>query len=405
MTNKLFIFGYATSILGNGLVYPFIILFLTDILHMTATGGSYYFALTGASSMLAGLLSAYLVTKFNFMHILGFGVSLQAIGGMLLAGSGTAISAYCSGILLGLGNGFFFAVQTVLFVHLFGKERIGEIFSLQLVIMNIAVAVAGVCGGILVEGLGETGYRIAFLFNGISFAIYGLVLKFLSKDIEIPKKEIIPSEKRQPLLSQIRRKDYFIILRLIIMQLLISATAFSQMDTVYPVSITKVPYFSVLYVSAFLVINGVAVVLLQKLGLKICRAIGYAGSIKLAAAIWAVVFGASWLVFNYVSSFWLSTCILILASIGFAFAEVLEAPSFQPLIVESVPSNALGSVTSLVSTFYSLGLFIGPLITLPLLEHGTGGYAWLFLVISQIFLLLIAASFHSSLGRSRSAVS
>lgn len=402
MTNKLFIFGYATSILGNGLVYPFIILFLTDILHMTATGGSYYFALTGVSSMLAGLLSAYLVTKFNFMHIVVLGVSLQAIGGILLAGSNAAISAYFSGILLGLGNGFFFAVQTVLFVHLFGKEKIGEIFSLQLVIMNIAVAVAGVSGGILVERLGETGYRIAFLFNGISFAIYGLVLKVLSKDIEFPKKEIDFGGKRQPLLKQIRRKDYFVILRLLVMQLLISATAFSQMDTVYPVSITKVPYFSVLYVSAFLVINGVAVVIFQRLGLKICKSIGYSRSIGLAAAIWAVVFGGSWFAFNYVNSFWLGTCILILASIGFAFAEVLEAPSFQPLIVESVPANALESVTSLVSTFYSLGLFIGPMITLPLLEHGTGGYAWMVLVVSQISLLLIATSFHSSLGRSRS---
>ena len=396
-----FYIGYGISILGSGLIYPLVVLFLTEVVGITPALASIYFAVVGGTSLIAGVVASLLVSRLGPAMLSMFGILLQTISSFVIACSSEYYTALLAGFLLGCGNGVFFAMQTVLFLMLFGKASLSRIFAGQLVIMNIAVAIGGVSGGLLVQRLNELGYRIAFLLNGCSYVIYGIVLLvlYISKGQHNNAIQNEDNDSKRSFGSI--RKMIMLTAQFSIVQLVIDGGALAPVDTVLPLKITSEPEFDVLTVSLFLTVNGAAVVFMQKLGLRLHDKLGGLRSLMLSSTFWTATFVVCLLAFNSSVNGAIKLGLLFLAAVLFAVGEVLYAPSFQPLIVDSVPEPYLAKVTGFVSTFYSLGLLIGPLISLPILNVWSGTFVWILLILVQALCLSVLFVYRSRLAGSK----
>lgn len=383
-----FVAAYSFSIFGTGFVYPLTALFMSRVIGASAAQVATYFVAVAVGSMVVSPFAGAVADRTNPRRVGIAGITLQAAGSLVLAASTTIPQAAMGGALLGVGNGLFFGTQTSIFVAIFGRELIGRIYALQYLVMNVAVAVAGIAGTGLVSLLGEPGYRVAFALNGISFAGYGCVL-FLVLLRKSPRPtEPEPAEPGASigLLARVAepfRSPTFI--RLIVLQLLISAAGFAQMDAVMPLVLGDRGNLDVIVVGVFLALNGVAVVVMQPRFTRLVPRIGEGRALSLVLLTWLTAYGIAFVGIELVSNTALRVGLVLLFAVVFALGEVLLSPSFQPLVVDAAPEDKLGAFSSMISTVYSLGLLLGPVATLPLLGSS---HVWSFWAVIAAALLV-----------------
>jgi MFS family permease len=378
---RLFFLAYGVSIFGTGLVYPLTAIFLREVVRLDAGEVATYFALAALSGVVVNPLAGTWCDRRGPYRVAVVAVTAQAAGPIALAAAGPSTSGliWVAAVLIGIGSGMFFAVQTPLIANLFGKEAIGQVYSRQYMIMNVATGVAGVLAGWAVGEWGSAAYRIAFGYNGLTFLVYGaVVLGAIAWRTGFPRLPADPSEDGAAPPSRAWRPYLDVrFLPLIVMQLIISGFGFAQMDAVLPVVFREVGDLPVITVGVFLTVNSVAVVLLQGPISRLCERWGNVRSLRAMFLIWAVSFlvGAASMVGW--ESLPVRVTLVLLFAVVFAVGECFLSPSFQPLVVQRSPGHALGSYAAAVSLVYSLGMAIGPAVMLPLFDNRTAYWAGL----------------------------
>ncbi|MER6769712.1 MFS transporter [Streptomyces bacillaris] len=372
MAKRLFFTAYGISIFGTGLVYPLTAIFLRETVHLSAMQVAAYFALAALSGVLVNPAAGMWCDRQGPYRVAIMAVAAQTMGPVTLALAHSPAVVWAAAVLTGVGSGAFFAVQTPLIASLFGKSSIGSVYSRQYVIMNVATAVAGLLSGWAVGTWGESAYRIAFVYNGISFLIYGvLAVGLIGARLGYPRlvDEEAPDDEPASTASPWRPYTDRRFLPLLGMQLAISAFAFAQMDAVLPVVFREVGGLPVLAVSAFLTVNGVTVVLLQPTIGRLCERLGHIRSLRLLFLTWGVSFALGALSMVGGLPVAARIALVLLFAVVFAVGECFLSPSFQPLVADRSPARSLGSYSASVSLVYSLGLALGPAVMLPVFSQ------------------------------------
>ncbi|NEC19611.1 MFS transporter [Streptomyces parvus] len=371
MAKRAFFIAYSLSIFGTGLVYPLTAIFLRESIQLSASEVGFYFAVLAISGLVVNPLAGMWCDRQGPYRVAATAVVGQAIGPVLLGLSNSPSAVTAAALFTGVGSGIFFAVQTPLVANLFGKEAIGEVYARQYVIMNIATAFAGFLSGWSVGQWGDTAFRIAFLGNGLSFLLYGIiVLGFVGSRLKYPL--LVASEgdarrksKSRPWHPYVDRK----FIPLLLMQLIISAFGFAQMDGVLPVIIREVGGMPVIVVSVFLTCNCLAVVVMQSKVTKISKRIGDVASMRLVFAIWCSSFVIGSLSMVLTLPLAARVILIIFFAIVFAVGECFLSPSFNPLIAATSPTDSLGSYSAAASMMYGFGLALGPAVMLPVFKN------------------------------------
>ncbi len=371
MAKRAFFIAYSLSIFGTGLVYPLTAIFLRESIQLSASQVGFYFAVLAIAGMVVNPLAGMWCDRQGPYRVAATAVLGQATGPVLLGFSSSPSAVTAAALFTGVGSGIFFAVQTPLVANLFGKEAIGEVYARQYVIMNVATAFAGFLSGWSVGQWGDSAYRIAFIGNGLSFLFYGIiVLGFVGFKLSYPllapeEGDTRRSNKSRPWRPYFDRK----FIPLLIMQLIISAFGFAQMDGVLPVILREVGGMPVVVVSVFLTCNCFAVVAMQSKVTKISKRIGDVASMRLVFGIWCASFVIGFLSMALSLPIAARVALIVLFAIVFAIGECFLSPSFNPLIASTSPTESLGSYSAAASMMYGFGLAIGPAVMLPVFKH------------------------------------
>lgn len=394
---RVFLLGYAVSIFGTGFVYPLTAIYLNSVVMATTKEISLYFFLVGGCSFVAAPLSGILSDRIGCRPVGVGSIILQALGSLVISFSPSFSSAVVGGMILGAGNGCFYGVQTSLLFTIFGKTLLTKVFGIQYMVMNVAVAVSGVAGGIVASFLGAIGFRACYLFNSFSFLVYGAVLfsclrSPAASDLEEPNSKAKNREELNGRVSAFRviRTPFFrkVLLPLAFIQFILAGFGFSQMDSVMPLVFVNYGGFDVSISGLFLSANCIAVVLSQARAEKFVSNHGKKQALLAASLVWC--FATLFSVFAVVLSPGTPMGIVFICiyAIVFGVGETLVSPSIQPLIVDYAPKNCLGFCSSAVNTMYSLGTMIGPALTLGMVTQNDCTGIWF-----AIFPMLILAAF------------
>jgi MFS family permease len=371
------------SMLGTGLWLPLNAIFLSEKRGLPVVGVGAYYAVTAFTAILATLVAGSVADRVGPFRPLAVAGVLQAVGVALLIIVDSRPGVYVAAVVCGAGNGTFFAVQTAAVTRIFGLNRLPTIFGRQYQITNIGIGAGSLVLGGLVHQLGYAGYVIGFSVNAASYAIHALNVVGPVRRMAIASGLAGPwqpgSTVRSGPLRPYRDRHF---LPVILIQLCVVIFGYAQLDAVVPIVFRDSAHLPLWAVTVYTAANCVGVVLFQPWAIRWVKRVGPERGLRDTMLVWLVAIVPG-LLARYVGGLLPKLLAVSLFAVVFAIGETLVSPSLQPMAAGRAPRDRLASYTAAVSVTFSVGLVVGPPVSL--LVFGELG--------ANVYWLLIAAGF------------
>ncbi|HZU20510.1 MAG TPA: MFS transporter [Gaiellaceae bacterium] len=343
--------GVANSF-GNGVVLPFLVIYLHDVRHFDLGTAGLVVATSAAAQLVAGVGAGPLVDRLGPRPVLGGGLVMQAIGFGLYPLVHTPWQAFLLISVEGAGSAGFWPSQSTLISRLTPQARRHAAFAQQRVTMNLGIGVGGLAGGLIAHAHDVRSFTILFLVDAATFLAYLGVL-FLVHDPGVAEEE--RSDEPASYLAVLRDRLF---VGLWTLNFLFVTAGYSLVNLVPPfahdhggISLREVGI-------AFAVNTGLIVVL----QLPIAKAIEGRRRMR-ALALMPLLWVAAWLLVDG-GVFWLHAtaafaAVAVAAGI-FGVGECFHGPAHQALVADIAPSQLRGRYFAVHSLSWGLAGTVGP---------------------------------------------
>src|SRR3954452_1129515 len=168
--------GGVVNALGNGIVFPFAIIYLHNVRGISFAQAGFALAIGGVAARAAGLLAGTLVDRIGGRNTLVFGLLLQLVAFTLFPLIREAWHAYALFALEGVGTACFWPGQSTLLSRLTPPQSRHSAFALQRVSMNLGIGLGGVIGGLIATTVDPGSFTRMFLLDAATFLAFAALL-------------------------------------------------------------------------------------------------------------------------------------------------------------------------------------------------------------------------------------
>jgi MFS family permease len=168
--------GGLANAFGNGIVYPFLFIYLHNVRGFGLGTVGLVLAANGAVSLVVGPLSGPVIDRLGGRWTLVAALVFLAVGYGGYAVVTSVEAAFVTSFLAGIGNGGFWPAQSALIAGLTPRDRRPVAFAMQRVVMNLGVGIGGLVGGLIASTDSVWSFRTLFLVDGATFVAYLLVV-------------------------------------------------------------------------------------------------------------------------------------------------------------------------------------------------------------------------------------
>ena len=350
--------GLANSF-GNGIVIPFVIIYLHNVrgislgvAGLVAAGGS-------ATALLSGFIAGALADRIGPRIVLGTALTVQACAMALFPLIHTAWQAFLLNGLLGFGSGAFWPSQSSLLTGLSPPNRRHAAFALQRVTMNLGVAFGGLVGGLIASSSHPRSFTVLFLADSCTFLAYAVVLFRLSP---APKQGARTAGSYREVVRNRAFMSY------VLLNTALIASGMSVVVELMPAFAKNEAGVSETGIGILWFVNSFVIVIAQ---LPIARLVEGRRRMRVLAGmalLWAVAllgFGAA--------GYWLeaaaATAAMGVVTSVFAVGECLHGAIAGPIAADLAAPGLLGRYMAFSSQSWQVGWIIGPAAGGFLLQH------------------------------------
>ncbi len=345
--------GVANSF-GNGIVFPFLAIYLHNVRGFGIATAGIAIAISSATQLVAGIAIGPVIDRLGPRRVLATGLVIQAAGFGLLSLVQSPWHAYALLALEGIGSAAFWPSQSTLISRLTPAPRLHAAFAQQRVTMNLGVGLGGVTGGLIASVESPTTFTILFVVDGLTFLAYVAVLA-LVRDPGVPP---LRKGEKAGSYAQVLRDRLF--LGLWTLNFLFVAAGYSLLNLLPPF-VRDQGHVSERQIGLIFFFNTLTIVLAQ---LPISRWIEGRRRLRALAlmpALWAV----AWLGVD-ASGYWLeATAAFVAVSlcvVVFGIGECFHGPAHQALVGELGGERLRGRYFALHSMSWGLGGAAGPAV-------------------------------------------
>ena len=175
--------GGLANAFGNGLAYPFLVIYLHNVRGISLGTAGLVLATIGAVSLLAGPAVGVVIDRIGGRATLAVALVLLAIG----FGSFPLIHepwhAFLAATIAGLGNAGFWPSQSALLAGLTPPARRHGAYALQRVSRNLGIGLGGVVGGLIATTANPTSFTVLFLLDAATFLVFVAALAFVPEPV------------------------------------------------------------------------------------------------------------------------------------------------------------------------------------------------------------------------------
>ena len=345
--------GGLANAFGNGVVLPFVIIYLHNVrgLSLTIAG------LAAASNALAGIASGAVGGALADR----FGPRRTLIGALL--GQAAAISmfplieetwhALALQFAMGAFSGAFWPSQSSLLTSLTPADRRHAAFAQQRVTMNLGVGLGGLAGGLIATTSSPDTFTLLFLLDAATFLVFALVLTRVPRPRRIAH-DGPPGSYREVL----RNRPVVLFLLLNVVFIGAGMVPFVEFMPVYAKNGAGV---SEQAIGIIFFVNTIFIVLFQ---LPIAKALE--GRRRMPAlALMGTLWAASWLiVLSAVETLDALGASLVIgaAVVVFAVGECLHGTIQGPVVADLAEPRLMGRYMALASLSWQFGFLLGPAV-------------------------------------------
>jgi MFS family permease len=346
--------GGVTNSFGNGIVFPFLAIYLHDVRGFGLATAGIAIAISSVTQLLAGVAVGPVIDRLGARPVLAFGLVVQATGFGLLPLVRAPWQAYALLGVEGVGSACFWPSQSTLISRLTPPARLHAAFAQQRVTMNLGVGLGGIVGGFIAQVSSPTSFTVLFVVDALTFIAYVGVLAFI-RDPGAPKAHghADAGSYREVLGDRL-------FLGLWTLNFLFVAAGYSLLNLLPPF-LRDHGHLSEREIGTIFFFNTVAIVVAQ---LPLSRAIEGRRRLR-ALALMPAIWALAWLGVD-ASGYWLDATAAFAAVtvclIAFGIGECFHGPAHQALVGELGGDRLRGRYFAMHSLSWGLGGAAGPAI-------------------------------------------
>ena len=168
--------GGVMNSFGNGVVLPFLVIYLHDVRGFGLGASGLVIATSAAAQVTAGVLAGPLVDRLGPRPVLAGGLIMQAVGFGFFPLVREPWHAFLLIAIEGAGSAGFWPSQSTLIARLTPAARRHAAYAQQRVTMNLGIGLGGLAGG-LIAGVSNPGsFTVLFVIDAATFLAYVAVL-------------------------------------------------------------------------------------------------------------------------------------------------------------------------------------------------------------------------------------
>jgi predicted MFS family arabinose efflux permease len=352
--------GGVVNALGNGVVFPFAVIYLHNVRGISFADAGFALAIGGAAALTAGLVAGTLVDRIGGRNTLVLGLLVQAVAFTLFPLIREPWHAYALFAVDGIGTACFWPGQSTLLSRLTPAEDRHAAFALQRVSMNLGIGIGGVVGGLIATTSDPGSFTRMFMLDAATFLVFAAVLAAVREPY--PDEPEAPEEEQGGYRAVLRDRNFLALTGLNVLFVAVGYEVFALL----PPFAKNYAGVSERWVGLIWLANTLLIVLIQLPVSKALEGRRRMAALALMNVLWAtaallVLAGGELL--NGTSA----ALVFMTATMVFALGETLQGPTQAPLVADLAPDHLRGRYFALGSMSWSAGSILGPAIGGPLL--------------------------------------
>jgi MFS family permease len=340
--------GSFANALGNGVVFPFLLIYLHNVRHIPLGTAGLVLAATSVAGLVGGPLAGTLIDAAGPRKVLvaSMVVSAAGFGGFAFVHSvGPAVVA---ATLAGLGNGSFWPAHATMVAALTERETRHNAYAMQRVLNNLGIGVGGVVGGFIASTAHPRTYELLFAIDAATFGTYLVALWF------------VPASRRTSEVAERVRGGYGHVLRhktfiaYVLLNACLVALGFSLLGDIFPAFAKNTAHVGERGIGLCFLANTLVIVVAQLPVAKWLEGRRRMAAYTVEGAIWAV----AWLVV-FAGGWWLdgpaAAVVFAVALTIFGVGECFHGTVQNALIADLAKPTLLGRYLALNGFAFQLG--------------------------------------------------
>src|SRR6187551_479476 len=171
--------GGLTNAFGNGIVLPFLIIYLHNVRGIPLGLAGLAAAVNSAAAFCSGFVAGSVADRVGPRRVLIAALLIMAVAISLFPLIGNVWEAYALNLLLGVGSGSFWPSQSSMLTGLSPPNARHSAFAIQRLTMNLGIALGGLTGGLIARVDQPRTFTVLFLLDAATFVGYAFVTALL----------------------------------------------------------------------------------------------------------------------------------------------------------------------------------------------------------------------------------
>ncbi|MEO8291205.1 MAG: MFS transporter [Gaiellaceae bacterium] len=346
--------GGLLNAFGNGIAYPFVVIYLHNVRGFSLTVSGLVLAAAGASGLVCGPAIGIIVDKVGGRLTLAGALVLLAVGFGSFPFIRKPWHAVLASIVAGAGNAGFWPSQSTLLAGLTPQARRHGAFALQRVTRNLGIGLGGLTGGLIATTSDPSSFTILFALDAASFLVFIAMLVLVPE----PKLgEPDPGVPRGGYLDVLRNRVF---LGIVGLNVVFVTAGYAQIELL-PVFAKNEAGVSERGIGLIFFLNTLAVVLAQLPVSKLLEGRSRMRALALMTGLWA----AAWLVVFVGGASLEATAAVAVFSFAvliFGLGECFQGPVQGALVADLAPPRLRGRYMAVSTSSWDLGFLLGPAI-------------------------------------------
>ena len=354
--------GVILNFFGNGLVAPYLLLYLHSVRDISLPVASLAMASGGVFATASGLVAGPLIDRFGPRICLALAMSANAVAYAAYTQVGVPWQSFAAGLAVGVGTGAYGPSAQSLLSAIVGREQRAAALSQQRMSAVLGLSLGGLAGGVLVAvGLAQR-YTTLLVLDSLTFVLFALVVLRLpdprpAVDRGSGGYRVAVRDRRLRLLAAVN----LVMVGASIAPMMLILPAFAQGTADVPAAAIGMIY----------AINAAGILLAQ---LRITTAVSGRAPLRtlaIAAGGWA----AAWAIVVVTGAAlrgWPAIAALAVGMVVYAAGECVYTATLTPSAVAIAPDHLRGRYLAIIGFTWQAGFSIGPpiasavLATVPL---------------------------------------
>jgi MFS family permease len=351
--------GGLTNAFGNGIVLPFLIIYLHNVRGIPLGLAGLAAAVNSAAALCSGFVAGSLADKVGPKRVLIGALLVMAVAISLFPLIRTVWQAYVLNILLGSGSGSFWPSQSSMLTGLSPHSARHSAFALQRLTMNLGVALGGFVGGLIASVSHPSSFTVLFLLDAVTFLGYAIVTATLPSprfDREVDRGSYREVIRDGPFMRYVVLNAAFITIGMAVIVELLPPYAKNYAGV------------NEREIGLLWMVNSIVVVLAQLPIAKLGEGRSRMRALALMGFLWSgtmLMIGAAGVWLFATTAF----ALMVLAVITFGIGECLHGIVHGPLTADLAPPSLVGRYMAFGSQSWQVGWIIGPAIGGFMLQH------------------------------------